>query len=244
MAGSTKSVVITQPMLFPWVGLLEQIKLADIVVFYDDVQFSKGSFVNRVQLKMSDTPQWLTVPLKKFKLGTPINMVEPSSHMDWREHHKILITESLGTSLHFEHALSLIENVCNDTQLMTISDIAKKSMLSVIEYFGLSEGKKFIDIDALDISGSGSERVLDIVKKLGADNYITGHGASNYLNHHAFENEGIQVRYMNYMCEPYPQLYGAFTPYVTSLDLVANVGAEGRRFICSKTKCWRDFLNE
>ena len=41
-------VVITQPMLFPWVGLLEQIMLADVLVNYADVQFSKGSFTNRV----------------------------------------------------------------------------------------------------------------------------------------------------------------------------------------------------
>ena len=45
------TVVISQPMLFPWVGMFEQVALADVFVHYDDVQFSKGSFTNRVQLK-------------------------------------------------------------------------------------------------------------------------------------------------------------------------------------------------
>ena len=45
------TVVISQPMFFPWVGMFEQIALADVYVHYDDVQFSKGSFTNRVQLK-------------------------------------------------------------------------------------------------------------------------------------------------------------------------------------------------
>ena len=47
-------VVISQPMLFPWVGMFEQIRLADVYVHYTDVQFSKGSFVNRVQIKTAD----------------------------------------------------------------------------------------------------------------------------------------------------------------------------------------------
>ena len=35
------NVVISQPMLFPWVGMLEQVRLADSYVHYSDVQFSK-----------------------------------------------------------------------------------------------------------------------------------------------------------------------------------------------------------
>lgn len=244
MAGSARSVVITQPMLFPWVGLLEQIKLADIIVFYDDVQFSKGSFVNRVQLKMPDTPEWLTVPLKKFKLGTPINKVELSTHSDWRENHRALLAESLGSAPYFHEALKLMNDLCNDAHLTTISDVAKQSMLAQAEYFGLIQGKTFIDVETLNISGHGSQRVLDIVKNLGGSHYITGHGAANYMDHESFEDEGIQVCYMDYLRQPYPQLHGAFSPYVTGLDLVANVGKEGQKYICSKTKCWREFLNE
>ncbi len=47
------SLVISQPMLFPWVGMLEQIRLSDTYVFYDDVQFSTGpgNRVSRVQVK-------------------------------------------------------------------------------------------------------------------------------------------------------------------------------------------------
>ena len=37
-------VVITQSMLFPWVGMLEQIRLADILIHYDDVAFSEVVF--------------------------------------------------------------------------------------------------------------------------------------------------------------------------------------------------------
>ena len=48
------------------------IKLADIIVHYDDVQFSKGSFTNRVQIKTKDGFKWMTVPLEKVKLNQKI----------------------------------------------------------------------------------------------------------------------------------------------------------------------------
>jgi hypothetical protein len=39
-------------------------------------------------------------------------------------------------------------------------------------------------------------------------------------------------------------LHGAFTPYVTGLDLVANMGVSGREVVVPKPVFWRDFLDE
>ena len=58
--------------------MFEQIRLADAFVHYSDVQFSKGSFVNRVQIKTSAGIRWLTVPLEKLKLGQRIDEVRIS----------------------------------------------------------------------------------------------------------------------------------------------------------------------
>ena len=74
--------------------------------------------------------------------------------------------------------------------------------------------------------------------------YITGHGARNYLDHTLFENAGIAVDYMRYEYIPYPQLHGPFTPYVTSLDLIANCGKRGSAIIRSTAVDWRQFVNE
>lgn len=43
-------VVISQPMYFPWFGFMAQMSLADVFIWLDDAQFSKGSFTNRVQV--------------------------------------------------------------------------------------------------------------------------------------------------------------------------------------------------
>jgi hypothetical protein len=116
-------------------------------------------------------------------------------------------------------------------------------MLALSNYFGLVEGKRVLDVRELCINGSGSQRVLDIVRAIGGTVYITGHGARNYLDHEAFDKSGVQVQYMNYERRPYSQRWGEFTPFVTALDLVANLGREGRHKIVSSSISSQEFLS-
>lgn len=100
-----------------------------------------------------------------------------------------------------------------------------------------------LDVRELCIDGSGSQRVLNIVRALGGSVYLTGHGARNYLDHEAFEQVGIQVNYMQYKRHPYPQRWGEFTPFVTALDLVASLGRDGLQHISSTGVAWREFIS-
>lgn len=228
-------------MLFPWVGLLEQLRLADVFVHYDDVQFSKGSFVNRVQLKLPDNIRWMTVPLDKVHLGQRINEVRPLAGVDWKRQHFDLMKRSFADAPYVKDALELVENVYS-REYTDIGMLARASMLELARYFGIDTNTRFLDVTSMNVPGSSSERVLDIVTALQGNVYITGHGAARYLNHALFEDKGVEVRYMDYQLKPYPQPYGEFTPYVSGLDLVANCGRGGIEFICSNTITWRKFV--
>jgi hypothetical protein len=235
------NIVISQSMLFPWVGMLEQIRLADVFVHYDDVQFSKGSFVNRVQLKWPSESKWLTVPLMDLHLGQRINEVKPAQTANWKQQHFELLTKSFENAPYASDALAIAEKVYS-TNYDDIGSLSRASLIELTRYFGFEQSTQFLDVVNLNIGGSSSERVFNIVKKLGGKNYITGHGAANYLDHQLFEQAGIDVRYMEYQRKPYPQNYGAFNPYVTGLDLVAHCGPAGAAMICSGTSSWRNFI--
>lgn len=226
-------------MFFPWVGMFEQIRLADIYVHYLDVQFSKGSFVNRVQIKFPGGYRWLTAPLKNHGFGQKIEEVETSHDAAWRKSHLDFLAQAFRGAPHASDALQLVEQVYR-LQSHRISDIAIESMERVLDYFGLATGKRILRSPELGIGGRSSERVLNIVKALGGSIYVTGHGARNYLAHADFQQAGIQVEYMDYRKAPYPQLYGEFNPYVSILDLIANVGRTGLDYIHSGTISWNN----
>lgn len=237
------NIVISQSMLFPWVGMLEQINLADYFVHYDDVQFSKGSFVNRVQIKTTQGIKWMTVPLKNRHLEQHIDEVEFAPANKWRDNHLKLLKTSFEGAKYIDDALEIANHVYS-AEYLNIGALARASLMSLVDYFGLNKSKKFIDVKELGIEGSSSIRVLEIVKRLGGSNYITGLGALKYLDHDLFKKNGISVSYMQYKCCSYPQLHGTFTPYVSGLDLIANCGESGIQYICSKTIDWRSLLNE
>ena len=74
-------------MFFPWIGLFEQIRLADIYVHYVDVQFSKGSFTNRVQVKVATGSEWLTIPVRHEGLGMEIRNTRINLAQPWQRKH-------------------------------------------------------------------------------------------------------------------------------------------------------------
>lgn len=234
-------VVVSQSMYFPWVGLLEQVRLADIYVFYDDVPFTKGGFLNRVQVKTAQGIRWLTVPTLDFTLGQLISDVRADTRRNWRRQHRETLRQAYALAPHRADMLGIVDGVFN-APAQTIGPIARTSLMALVDYFGLREGRQFVDAKDLGISGSGSRRVRDIVAALKATTYITGHGARHYLDHGLFESSGIRVEYMNYRRSPYPQLHGEFDPHVSALDLVANCGRAGIRYVSSSTVYWKAFI--
>jgi hypothetical protein len=236
------NIVISQPMFFPWPGIFEQIRLSDVYVHYSDVQFSKGSFANRVQIKTPNGIAWMTVPLSKHKLGQAICDTRISYEKDWRRKHRKLLERAYETAPFRNEMMTIVDSVYSEKHT-TLDEISKASIAAVCYYLGLEQSCRFIDIRDLEVGGNTSQRVLDTVLALGGDTYTTGHGAKNYLDHDLFEAANVTVSYMDYRKTPYPQLHGEFTPYVSVLDLIANTGDQSSDFINSETVYWKEFLH-
>jgi hypothetical protein len=235
-------IVISQSMYFPWVGLLEQVCLADIFIHYDDVQYARG-FFNRVQVKTQKGSKWITVPLSNHHRGQRIDEVLIDNKTDWRSQHRDALKQAYMKAPYRDEMLALVDEVFSKS-VTTLSEVSRESMLALVRYFKLDTRVRFMNSSDMRVPGSSSQRLHDLCVAVAADIYVTGHGARNYLDHDLFERSGIKVEYMKYNMTPYPQLHGDFTPYISALDLVANCGKEGVYVIKSNSIYWKDFLNE
>ena len=234
-----KTIVISQPMYFPWVGLLEQVRLADVWVHLEDAQFSKGGFFNRVQVKTEQGTPWLTAPLAANNLGLSLNETQLAAN-GWQRKHYNSLQQAYSKAPHADDMLALVDEVfAKETD--SLAALGAVSMETLAEYFEVKP-RDICWSSQMNVPGKGSARVMAICQALGAERYITGRGARNYLDHEAFETAGVRVEYMNYEKRPYSQLHGEFTPFVTTLDLVANRGRSGREMIASSSGYLRDFL--
>ncbi|NBX37090.1 MAG: hypothetical protein EBR10_07705 [Planctomycetes bacterium] len=232
-----RTAVISQPMFIPWLGLFEQIRLADDFVHYDDVQIPQGrSFITRVQVKTAQGVTWLTAPVDHAHSGRTIRETRLGPAARWRPKHLKTIRQALARTPHAETAISLAEQI-----YATSSDNLAEFNIAALEIIARWLGLKaqFSCSSALGVQGSSSQRLLTLCERLGATQYVTGHGAFQYLDHALFESKGVRVRYMLYERRPYPQPHGAFTPYVTILDAIACCGSSIRDLMVSESVDWR-----
>ncbi len=129
------NVVILQPMFFPWVGVFEQIRLADVYVHYSDVPFSKGGFVNRVQVKTGQGIVWMTVPLLRQKLGQPICEVQINYQKDWRRKHRELLKQAYAQAPYQKDMLDIVDSVYSE-QFPTLDQLTTASLAAIYYYLG------------------------------------------------------------------------------------------------------------
>lgn len=237
----SKTVVISQPMFFPWVGIFEQLKLSDIFVHYNDVQLPQGaSFTNRVQIKTKDGSLWMTVPLKK-KDGSKklIKDALIQYESDWESKH-LKMLEMNYAKTPFKNEMLEIVNSVYKMKFEYISQLNIFALELIANYFGYN--KKFETSSNYPLNSSSSQKLVDIVNMFRGQKYITGLGALNYIDYDLFEKNGIRLEYMQYLKVEYPQFYGDFNPYVSILDLISYMGTDVGSKIVSTSLYYRDYL--
>ncbi|WP_334145636.1 WbqC family protein [Hyphomicrobium sp.] len=234
------TVVITQPMLFPWPGFFEQLMLADTYIYLDDAQFSKGSFTNRIQVLRGPARSWMTIPLAGKGSFQTISALQAAGDA-WKASHRALLCQSLIGAPFLDDALAIFDAVYRRTSLL---ELLIASIEEPARYLGVGSGCIVARSSALGVDGTSWRRVRDLVRQAGGTRYVTGHGAARYLDHAAFAEAGIDVAYMAYSRTRWPQPGGAFTPYVSILDLIARTGPAARDHLNPATIPWRDFLQQ
>jgi hypothetical protein len=232
------TIVISQPMYFPWIGFFAQMALADVYVWLDDIQFSRGSFTNRIQVKSNTGRHWMTIPLVGKGSFQKISDLRASED-DWRTGHRDLLRQQLSDLPYRSEALSVFDA---SVACGLVSDCLIASCERPASHMGVLPPKVVRSGD-FKFGGSSWQRVLDMVLELGGTRYLTGHGAANYLDHEEFEKNDIVVEYMKYDPLPWKQNFDSpFTPYVTILDPIAALGVGAKSHLRPQTIPWREFL--
>lgn len=227
------NVVILQPSYIPWRGYFDQIRRADLFVFYDDVQYDKRGWRNRNQIKTSRGKQWLTIPVYSRGAQTeniPINQIQIVWDNAWNETHLKAIFHSYGKAPHFERYQPLLEEFYRRHDEF-LADFTIDFTVALTRTLG-NEKTQFLRSSAIaGIQGQKTERLVQILQAVGATHYISGPSARDYIEPEKFAAAGITLEYMEYNYPEYPQLYPPFDPYVSVLDLLFMMGPEASVYI-------------
>lgn len=214
--------VILQPSYIPWRGYFHQIFKSDVFVFYDDVQYDKNGWRNRNQIKTSQGLQWLTIPV--HTKGTvsekiPINKIEISWDKSWNESHWKAIQFAYRKAPFFSKYEEFFSEIYG-RHPKYLSEFTIETTIEISRILGIKHTKFLNSSNLESISGERTDRLISILTTVGADHYISGPSAKDYIEIDKFIHAGIELEYMKYDYPEYDQLYPPYFPNVSIIDLL------------------------
>ena len=224
--------VILQPSYIPWRGYFHQIRKADVFVFYDDVQYDHRGWRNRNRIKTPRGAEWLTIPVLAKGVqarNIPICDVQICWDRPWNTTHLRALQHNYAQAPFFSRYQAMLER-WYQRHPDRLADFDIETTVELAREIGITD-TRFLKSSDLGCSGAKTERLLQILKKVGATHYISGPAAKEYLDVERLSGEGIGVEWMTYDYPEYPQLFAAFDPYVSIVDLLLMTGPRAAEYI-------------
>ncbi len=216
------TVVLLQSNYLPWKGYFDLIAGADLCVFHDDVQYTKQDWRNRNRIKTPRGTEWLTIPCGTDERRTiaEVTLTDPA----WQATHWKRICASYDAAPWFSTCAAFLEDCYLRQRWSSLSELNQHLIRHISqEVLGLPTA--FDDTRRYGLTARKAARVLELLEKVGATDYLSGPAAQDYLREEDFLARGITVRWMDYSgYREYEQLYPPFEHGVSIIDLLAHVG--------------------
>jgi hypothetical protein len=224
--------VILQPSYIPWRGYFHQISKADLFIFYDDVQYDKHGWRNRNQIKTSQGKQWLTIPVHSAGVtaGIPIHQVQIDWQTPWAQNHLKTLKFAYARAPYFQTYCPLLESFYARRDVF-IADFTIATTTMLTRELGITQTQFMRSSEIPGIQGQRTDRLVQILKHVGATHYVSGPSARDYIERDKFDVAGITLEYMAYDYAEYPQLHLPYDPQVSILDLLFMTGPDAIHYI-------------
>jgi hypothetical protein len=207
-------------MYLPWIGYFGLIEAADVFVYYDDVQFVRRSWQRRNRIKIPDGEfTYVTVTVQK-DFGQNIHEVTLKDD-GWRNKHWQSIRHSYASTPYFDEYANRLQSIY-DQRWERLVELNTAIIDELCEALDITT--EFRYASNVDVSGNKTDRLIDILKEIDADEYISGPGAKEYIQSSKFNHAGIDLYWHDFPHPKYDQIHGEFISHLSSIDLLFHEG--------------------
>ena len=210
-----------QPYLFPYLGYFKLVRSVDRFVFFDDVNFVRRGWVNRNRLLLSGRVCYFTAPLVGASQNVRICDIRVSYEVDWIKKLETSIRQSYGKAPYFREVFRLLAVSLFDREA-SIGEMAKKSVVAVSRYLGLSTEFVWSSSQYQNQVLKGEERLLDICAQEEAGVYCNLPGGKSIYDKELFRKRGVELIFMEPKLHEYPQFSSVFQPSLSIIDVLMH----------------------
>jgi hypothetical protein len=211
-----------QPYVFPYIGYFHLIEASDKIVFYDDVTYIKGGWINRNRILIHGKDGLFTIPLSKASSFKEIKDTElhPKLYPFWRKKFLNTIEQNYSKAPYYKDVYRLITNLLNQNHKY-ISDLAINSITDVYSFLQKDLNWTKSSICSTETKGvNKADRIIQITKDLGYTKYINTIGGQELYNKDYFKSHGVQLNFIQSRNCEYKQFNGDFIPWLSIIDIL------------------------
>ena len=130
-------LAIMQPYFFPYIGYFQLINAVDKFVFYDDVNYIKGGWINRNRLFLADAVRYITVPLAGASSFEKINKTHVKTGDEWVKAMLSSVAQYYGKAPFYKPVHGLLESVLTSPNA-NLATLARHSITAIADYLGMA----------------------------------------------------------------------------------------------------------
>ena len=209
-----------QPYFLPYLGYWQLIREADIFVIYDNIQYTKKGWFNRNYILCCNKKLCITVPIKKDSDYLDVNQRYLSD--DYKRHiSKIInqISSNYRRAPYFESVMPFLTEILSN-QEVNLFNYNYHIINAIVDYLEINTKLLVSSSIFIDHNQKGQDRVISMLKELGASMYINPIGGLDLYNKEAFIEEGIKLRFLESKLPPYRQFEDEFVPSLSIIDIL------------------------
>jgi WbqC-like protein family len=221
-----KKVAIMQPYFLPYIGYFQLINAVDEFILYDDVSFINKGYINRNNILVNNKANLFSIPLKEASQNKLICEIEIIQDEKWQSKLLKTIAQSYKKAPYFNDIFPIFMKIIH-FEIANLSKYIHNSIVEICNYIGINT-----EIIASSTIYNNQElkaqlRILDICKKVKAQNYINPIGGLELYEKVFFEMENINLNFIKTKQIEYEQFGSDFVPNLSILDvLMFNSKAE------------------
>ncbi|OIN12141.1 WbqC family protein [Oceanisphaera psychrotolerans] len=225
-------LAVMQPYLFPYIGYFHLIYVSDLFLIYDDVTFIKKGYINRNNVLTGSGVTRFTVSVPGASQNKLITELSFSTDVN-----KILKIVEHGYSMapYFEAFFPLFKQIVENKE-RSISSVCLNSYQAIFSYLDIEKKFKRTSELEYDRSASARDRLINLSHKFGADCYINSPSGRKLYNKADFENQGIDLKFVDSLPVEYKQNSKEFVPNLSIIDVLMNCSPEEVRNLLVRYK--------
>lgn len=209
---------IMQPYFLPYIGYFQLMHAVDVFVLYDNIKYTKKGWINRNRFLRDGKDAVFSIPLKSAPDDREIRDRNVSESFD----RKKLLNQLQGAyrrAPFLQPTLHLVEEIVNDP-CTNLYDYLFNSIRKTCRHLDICTEFRISSQIGIDHSLKGQDRVLAMCESVGATTYINLPGGMGLYSKEAFQDRGMELKFIRPLLFPYPQFGPEFVPWLSIVDVL------------------------